>query len=89
MGQHTSTAMWMYASAAQETEAASSCSANGSKCAPRAARMLDTMVMVSNFAILGIVGKVLAVLLLLVGALLIMLARIGRAEAPKRRLLTL
>ena len=89
MGQHTNTAMWMYASAAQETEAASSCSANGSKCAPRAARMLDTMVMVSIFAILGVVGGVLAALLLLAGVLLIMLARIIRAGAPKRRLLTI
>ena len=49
----------------------------------------DTMVMVSIFAILGVVGGVLAALLLLAGVLLIMLARIIRAGAPKRRLLTI
>ena len=47
------------------------------------------MVMVSIFAILGVVGGVLAALLLLAGVLLIMLARIIRAGAPKRRLLTI
>ena len=57
--------------------------------ASHAARILDTMVMVSIFAILGVVGGVLAALLLLAGVLLIMLARIIRAGAPKRRLLTI
>ena len=86
---YAETSMWMNASAGCGTEAASCCSARRNHSASHTARILDTMVMVSIFAILGIVGEVLAVLLLLVGALLIMLARIGRAEAPKRRLLTL
>ena len=50
---------------------------------------VDTLFVVSIFAILGVVGGVLAALLLLAGVLLIMLARIIRAEAPKRRLLTI
>ena len=52
------------------------------------ALILDTMAMVSVFAFLGVLELVLAALLLLAG-LLIILARVGRAGAPKRQLLSI
>mgnify|MGYP005785551021 CR=1 FL=1 len=70
------------------TQAAASCSA---RCAAsHSALILDTMVMVSIFVILcaGVEGS-LAVLLVLVGTLLIMLARIIRADTFERRLLSI
>ena len=89
MCQYVSSSMRMNASAGRGTGAASSCPARGNNSASHTALILDTMVMVSFFAVLGVVELVLAVFLLLAGALLITLARIIRAEAPKRRLLTI
>lgn len=87
---YAETAMWMNASAEHGTEAASCCPARRNHSASHTALILDTMVMVSIFVILGVVVEfVLVELLLLAGVLLIMLARIIRAEAPKRRLLTI
>ena len=80
---YAETSMWMNASAGCGTEAVSCCPARRNHSASHTALILDTMVMVSIFAILGVVGGVLA------GVLLIMLARIIRAGAPKRRLLTI
>ena len=85
---YAETSMWMNASAGCGTEAAFCCPARRNH-SSHTALILDTMVMVSIFAILGVVGGVLAALLLLAGVLLIMLARIIRAGAPKRRLLTI
>lgn len=94
MSKRFQAAMWMTrenTSASCGAEAASSCSdcRDARKSCPALTLILDTMVMVSIFAILGVVGGVLAALLLLAGVLLIMLARIIRAGAPKRRLLTI
>ena len=86
---YAETSMWMNASAGRGTEAAFCCPARRNHSASHTALIVDTMVMVSIFAILGVVGGVLAALLLLAGVLLIMLARIIRAGAPKRRLLTI
>lgn len=86
---YAETSMWMNASARRGTGAASACSARKDHSASASARILDTMVMVSIFVILGVVGGILAAFLLLAGVLLIMLARIRRAEAPKIRLLTI
>lgn len=87
---YAETSMWMNASAGCGTEAVSCCPARRNHSASHTALILDTMVMVSIFVILGVVVEfVLVELLLLAGVLLIMLARIIRAEAPKRRLLTI
>ena len=80
--------MGMNTAAGCDAQTASSCPARG--CASHSALMLDTMVMVSIFAILGLVAELfLAVLLILAGAVLIMLARIFRAGASERRLLSM
>ena len=78
------------AAVAHGTEAASFCPGfNGWQFYRALALILDTILMVSIFAIVGVEGLVWAAGLLLTGVLLIMLARICRAEAPKKRLLTM
>ena len=74
--------------AGRGTGAAFSCSDSCGETWSRSALALipDTMVVVSVFAFLGVAG--LGVVLLL-AALLIILARIGRAGAPKRQLLSI
>ena len=69
--------------------AADQSAAAGFACGSFRITMDAVLCAVSIFAILGVVGGVLAALLLLAGVLLIMLARIIRAGAPKRRLLTI
>ena len=69
-------------------QAASCCPARRNHSASHTALILDTMAMVSVFAFLGVLELVLAALLLLAG-LLIILARVGRAGAPKRQLLSI
>ena len=85
---YAETSMWMNASAGCGTEAASCCPARRNHSASHTALILDTMAMVSVFAFLGVLELVLAALLFLAG-LLIILARVGRAGAPKRQLLSI
>ena len=91
MDQHMGNWMQMNASANRGTEAASSCPERfrGRESRFALTLILDTMVMVSIFAILGAAEAVLAAVLLLAGVLQIMLARICQAGAPKRRLLSI
>ena len=93
MSKRFQAAMWMTrenTSASCGAEAASSCSdrRDARKSCPALTLILDTMAMVSVFAFLGVLELVLAAFLLLAG-LLIILARVGRAGAPKRQLLSI
>ena len=85
---YAETSMWMNASAGCGTEAASCCPARRNHSASHTALILDTMVMVSIFAILALIlgsvallalGLILAVIPLIIGA------RLGRMDAPERQ----
>ena len=85
---YAETSMWMNASAGCGTEAAFCCPARRNHSASHTALIVDTMVMVSIFAILALIlgsvallalGLILAVIPLIIGA------RLGRMDAPERQ----